>query len=387
VHRLAKTRAASLIRASLYIFNAMLWVSMAVNFATGNIYGGIVTGLFALIHIGWTISVQRLIPFTAVLAQWTSLALGHFPGLLAVALTTLAAQIAALSLVIVGVSMVMRSTAEADTGPQLAFTLYGVFVALWLFGVLQNILHVATSGAVGTFYYQGAQQLPGGVVARALGRAVTTSLGSIVFGSLLVSLVQTLRFVLSYLKRHARDNGSYFLLLCLDCFVSLLESALRYFNAYAFVIVSLRGSSYLTSAKEAYELIKSHGISMLINDDLTGITLFVASASASVAVGGVAALGTFIRGPGASAAAANAAGLDMRDPLVVFAATATTVFLLLNTVFAVAVSSTRTLFVCMAEHPAAVAEHHAALEAGVRAARQRQYDEGRADEGGADAGI
>lgn len=63
---------------------------------------------------------------------------------------------------------------------------------------------------------------------------MTTSFGSICFGSLLVAFLQTLR-ALAETARAQDDGGA---LLCIaECILSCLASLLEYFNKWAFVYV------------------------------------------------------------------------------------------------------------------------------------------------------
>lgn len=59
-------------------------------------------------------------------------------------------------------------------------------------------------------------------------RSLTTSFGSICFGSLLVAIIQATRA----LANAARDNENQILVCIAQCILSCLESLLEYFNKW-----------------------------------------------------------------------------------------------------------------------------------------------------------
>ena len=72
--------------------------------------------------------------------------------------------------------------------------------------------------------------------------ALTTSFGSICFGSLIVAIIQTLRELASQAQNQREGN----ILACLaQCILSCIESLVEFFNRWAYVYVGLYGYSYL----------------------------------------------------------------------------------------------------------------------------------------------
>lgn len=66
-----------------------------------------------------------------------------------------------------------------------------------------------------TYYFTGIATADGPAVVpvanptlKSAKRALTTSFGSIAFGSLIIALIQTLRGILSSVRRNAQDNGN-----------------------------------------------------------------------------------------------------------------------------------------------------------------------------------
>jgi len=110
----------------------------------------------------------------------------------------------------------------------------------------------------------------------AFGRASTLSLGSIAFGSLIVTLLELLKMVLHAAQNSANADGhpvEACLACCAACFVGIIESLVEYFNRYAYIEIALYGKPYITAAKDTWRLLADRGVSAIVNDSLVGMTL------------------------------------------------------------------------------------------------------------------
>merc|ERR1711971_1035312 len=138
-----------------------------------------------------------------------------YPGSMIVALAVLVMQI----VWILWWSAVAVATLSADDWS--SWTLFVLLVSLyWNLEVLKNIGHCAVCGVAATWFfseYQGQHRDP---TLRSLGRAVTTSLGSVAFGSLGVALVSALReavLTTRSLSKHQLSRA------VLDCLLTCLQ--------------------------------------------------------------------------------------------------------------------------------------------------------------------
>merc|ERR1712238_549906 len=132
---------------------------------------------------------------------------------------------------------------ERDCSNGMNGGIYALFLLSYFFyqEVIKNTIHVIIGGTVGTWWFlpeEGKGCCSSGVLG-SMKRALTTSFGSICFGSLLVAIIQTLK----QLARNAREQGgSMALLACIaECILGCLESLLQYFNKWAFIYVGLYG--------------------------------------------------------------------------------------------------------------------------------------------------
>uniref|UniRef100_M4BM22 Choline transporter-like protein n=1 Tax=Hyaloperonospora arabidopsidis (strain Emoy2) TaxID=559515 RepID=M4BM22_HYAAE len=146
---------------------------------------------------------------------------------------------------------------------------YMLVSVYWGQQILQNILTCTTAGVIATWWYQPEAEK---ATLGALYRSVTTSFGSICFGSLIVAVLQALRTMADMAKRRASEenNGGLACLACMaECILSCLAGVMEYFNQWAYVYVGVYGYPFRASGKAVMDLFKTRGWTAIINDDLT----------------------------------------------------------------------------------------------------------------------
>ncbi|KAG0300844.1 putative choline transporter, neither null mutation nor overexpression affects choline transport [Dissophora globulifera] len=240
-------------------------------------------------------------PFSVLLLQTVTSVTRKYPGTLAIAFTGLFAQIAWSTLWIfslaINYSVFQRisncrvqpgddgkSRLVCDNNQLYMVMIYLNFVMFWNSEVVKNIVHVTISGVFGVFYFfeGSAAGAPASPTLASAKRAVTTSFGSICFGSLLIALLQTLRYVLNSLRSDSDDGLMAFLAMCASCILSCLEGLFEIFNKFAFTQVAMYGKPFVQAARDTWELIKDRGVDALVNDNLVGNVLGMGSLSVAL---------------------------------------------------------------------------------------------------------
>ncbi|KGG50476.1 hypothetical protein DI09_6p600 [Mitosporidium daphniae] len=136
----------------------------------------------------------------------------------------------------------------------------------WTCQVLMNVLHVTISGVFASFYLTGGKY--SSPISKCLQRALTTSFGSICFGSLIVAAIQTIRFMVRSLKDEKSVVGA-----IADCILGCIENLASYFNFFAYTELAIYGRSFVSSAKDCWSLIRRSGVELIVNDVLSGVVL------------------------------------------------------------------------------------------------------------------
>lgn len=171
---------------------------------------------------------------------------------------------------------------------------YGFFFLLFIsffftHQVLQNCVHTCVAGVVGSWWFKPDHN--GCCSCAIFGsflRTMTTSFGSICFGSLLVAIIQALR----QLAEQARQNDELgqMLACCIDCILSCIQAVVEYFNKWAFVYVGVYGYGYCEAGKSVIQLFKDRGWEAVIADDLVGMVLFFLSLLVGLVTAGLGVL-------------------------------------------------------------------------------------------------
>lgn len=234
---------------------------------------------------------RKKIPFSALLLRTTVEVFEKYPNVWALGLIMAAAQTFFILLQIFasfGVLGYVKTTVKDDYTGEIVCGCFLAFSMYWNLQVVENVIHTTVAGVIASYYFLStATQDAANPVWSCLRRSLTLSFGSICLGSLLVALVQMMRFLL---KSAAGGDRKNLVTVLAECFLNLIESLMRYINFYAFVHVAIYGKPFFASAKSAWRLITERGIDVIINDSLVGTTmnlsvLFIGLLNGAIAFG------------------------------------------------------------------------------------------------------
>ncbi|GLJ17890.1 hypothetical protein SUGI_0313220 [Cryptomeria japonica] len=153
----------------------------------------------------------------------------------------------------------------------------------WVMEVLRNIVHVTTARVLALFYLRGMQSN----VHFSFQRAVTTSLGSISLGSILVPFLEALQ-VLGRAMNLVEGEDEFFFS-CAHCYLRLMGYVFRFANNWGFVQVATYGKGFVEAAQDTWALFQARSLEPVINQDLTSslcVLSGVASGSLCIIVAG-----------------------------------------------------------------------------------------------------
>lgn len=160
----------------------------------------------------------------------------------------------------------------SDSFGSIVMILFGYFVSFfWTQQVITNIQHTIVASMIGTWWYTptDANSCWDDGLNHALWHSLTYSFGSICMGSLLVALVQGLKYFLRSLRQ------SFDCCECLlDCCLSCLEDMVQYFNSWAYTNIGIHGDSYVTSGRSVMALFDKVGWDAIIHDELASVVLW-----------------------------------------------------------------------------------------------------------------
>jgi hypothetical protein len=326
-------------------FSVLFSGALAIfSFAVGSIWSGvffaIMAGISALLFWLW----RSRIPFATEMLKAVSALVQDYPGTVNVAFLSLLLHFAWIVFWSFGIFF------SQQYSPALAYilSLYLLFSFYWVSQVIKNVVHVTGAGVFASWYFlHGTVGVPPNPTLGSLKRATTTSFGSICFGSLIVAALQTLQAVCRSI-RHDSDNFAVVILAFIaECIVGCIEQLLQYFNQYAFAQVAIYGKSYCRAAKDTWNMIHSHGIQAIINDNIIGSVLSLACLASAVVTGIVGGVMIYILED------------DYYIPVGIISGLIG--FVLVMQVLEVVESAVTTIFVCFAEQPEALQRNCPAL--------------------------
>ncbi|KAF8935050.1 putative choline transporter, neither null mutation nor overexpression affects choline transport [Dissophora ornata] len=325
---------------------------------------GIVGLIFGILYASMWFFWKSRIPFASVMLQTVTSICREYPATFALSFLGLFLQITYsiyFMTVIAGTYELYYDTQTNSTPTTLKVLIVFCFFSFyWTSQVMENIVHTTVCGVYATYYFmkgspQGMSKSP---TIESLKRSCTTSIGSICFGSLIIAIIQTLRF-LANMARSENDGIMAFVACLIECILACLQGIAEYVNKYAFAQVAIYGKSYIQAAKDTWTILKDRGVEQIINDNLIGNVWGMAGILGGV-LSGVASY-LYIRFANPSF---NSTG-EFTYVIVIMA------FVMgLQIVFTVGTvidSGVATTFVCLAEDPAALARTKPELFERIRA--------------------
>uniref|UniRef100_A0A3B1IME5 Choline transporter-like protein 2 n=1 Tax=Astyanax mexicanus TaxID=7994 RepID=A0A3B1IME5_ASTMX len=171
---------------------------------------------------------------------------------------------------------------------------YNLFLFFWCVNFVTALGQVTLAGAFASYYWalKKTDDIPAFPICSSLGRALRYHTGSLAFGSLILSVVQVIRVVLEYVEQKlkgAENSFSRFLLSCLKCCFWCLEKCIRFLNRNAYIMISIYGKNFCTSAKDAFFLLMRNILRVAVLDKVTDFLLFLGK----LLIVGIVGIGSF----------------------------------------------------------------------------------------------
>ncbi|KAM3227041.1 hypothetical protein ACQJBY_059160 [Aegilops geniculata] len=292
-------------RAAVHSLTAYLAVISVLCFWGNHSFWGVALAVGAALHFLYVMSVIDRFPFTMLVLQKAIKMVWELPDVMRVAY---------------------------------AFVLALSVSLFWTGAVLSNTVHVIVSGMVFLVLIHGGQaaaSMPPKPLLKSLQYAVTTSFGSICYGSLFTAAIRTLRWEIRGVRSKIGNNEC--LLCCVDFFFHIVETLVRFFNKYAYVQIAVNGQSFNRSARDAWELFQSTGIEALIAYDCSGAVLLMSTILGGLITGTCTGVWTYF---------------TQRDKAIMVGSTSMLIGMILVGLTVVVVESAVTsIYICYAEDP------------------------------------
>ncbi|KAJ3709215.1 hypothetical protein LUZ61_012924 [Rhynchospora tenuis] len=278
-----------MMRVSVHGLTTYLAVVSVFCFWSHHFFWGVTFAVGAALQFVYLLSVFDRFPFTMLVLQKSVKMVWSLPEVVWVVYAFTIVMLCWLVLWSFGVAGTVALSIDVN-GRWWLLVVFSVSL-FWTGAVLCNTVHVIVSGMVFLVLLHGgrrASTMPSKPLLKTLRHALTTNFGSICYGSLFTAAIRTLRWMIRGVRSRIGNNEC--LLCCIDFFFHLVETLVRFFNKYAYVLIAVHGKSFNRSARDAWELFQSTGIEALVAYDCSGTVLLM-----SVILGGlIAGTGTGI---------------------------------------------------------------------------------------------
>eukprot|EP00298_Acanthocystis_sp_HF-20_P013237 c20266_g1_i4.p1 GENE.c20266_g1_i4~~c20266_g1_i4.p1 ORF type:complete len:402 (+),score=132.19 c20266_g1_i4:298-1503(+) len=151
----------------------------------------------------------------------------------------------------------------------------------WTTQIVKNTVHVTTSGSVSVWYFMKETGLPTNPTLNSFARSVSSYFGSICLGSLLISPFETIRSFLNLLRPSNRKqrNGS------MSTMIENFDESTSFLNRFALSHIAIYGKSFVEAGRDSWLLLRSRGVDLLLDADITNSTFTLACYASGLLTG------------------------------------------------------------------------------------------------------
>jgi len=143
---------------------------------------------------------------------------------------------------------------------------YHFFIFLWTVQLIQAIGMCSIAGAVCRWYWsrdKSVEEIGRFPIWRSFKNCFRYHFGSLCFGSLVIAIVQFIRYCLMYLDQKTKGLQEKNILLkiamkVVQCCVCCLEKCLKFITRNAYILVAMKGKSFCSATVDAFTLILSN---------------------------------------------------------------------------------------------------------------------------------
>ncbi|KAI0516284.1 hypothetical protein KFK09_008956 [Dendrobium nobile] len=333
------SRAGLMMKVSVHLLTTYLAVISVLCFWGEHFFWGVAFAVGAVLQFLYVMSVLDRFPFTMLVLQKSVKMVRDLPEVMKVAYAFLFIMLCWMALWSFGVSGIIASSMN-DSITWWLLVIFSVSL-FWTGAVLCNTVHVIVSGMVFLVLIHGdrsSASMPPKPLLKSLRFAVTTSFGSICYGSLFTAAIRTLRWEIRGIRSKIGSNEC--LLCCVDFLFHLVETLVRFFNKYAYVQIAVNGKGFNHSARDAWELFQSTGIEALVAYDCSGAVLLMGIILGGLVTGTCSGVWTWFR---------------KSDEVLMVGSTAILMGMVLVGLAVVVVESAVTsIYICYAEDPSLI---------------------------------
>mmetsp|Transcript_23549 Transcript_23549/g.51009 ORF Transcript_23549/g.51009 Transcript_23549/m.51009 type:complete len:660 (-) Transcript_23549:216-2195(-) len=156
---------------------------------------------------------------------------------------------------------------------------YMLFCFFWSGQFILALGEIVFAMAVAKWYFaRDKSKVGSGTVWASISTSIWYHAGTAAFGSLIIAIIKMIRAFMAYLQKKADEMDSSIakaVLCCCQCCFYCLEKCMKFINKNAYIQTAIFGSSFCTSAKEAFFLILRNAARVAAISYVSGGVVFI----------------------------------------------------------------------------------------------------------------
>ncbi|KAL9655755.1 hypothetical protein ABK040_004983 [Willaertia magna] len=184
----------------------------------------------------------------------------------------------------------MTITVGEGTTALQVLNIYNIFAYFWGVAFIDAVVYCTLAGVVAGWYFSGVgddKKVEKLSLFKSFYRVVRYHLGSLIFGSLIVAIVQMLRYLFRKIKQRLQqkllNNAiSKLALNAIEAVLWVIEKIVKYINKNAYIMIAVHGSGFCQSASRAFVIIVENILIVGTTNTISDVVLFLARVTITV---------------------------------------------------------------------------------------------------------
>lgn len=159
------------------------------------------------------------------------------------------------------------------------FKIINIVGFFWLLFFVSALSQMVLAGTFARWYWtMKKSDVPFFNLTKSLIRTIRFHLGTLAFGSLILTICRIIRLILEYVNNKLQKYNNELtkaIMCCCRCLCLCLENFLKFLNKNAYIMCAIHGKAFLPSAKDAFTLLMRNVLRVIALDQTTDFLFFL----------------------------------------------------------------------------------------------------------------
>lgn len=159
-------------------------------------------------------------------------------------------------------------------------SLYHLFGFYWSFEFTLAFQECVLAACAATWYFTRDKKDISWPIKGAMWRTIRFSLGSLLFGAMVIAIIKIIRYLLSYFESKMKSlsessSAASFVLKCVDCCLWCCEKCMKFLNRNAYIEIAIYGKSFCRSAMNAFAILLRNALRVAAINSIGDLVLLI----------------------------------------------------------------------------------------------------------------